>query len=558
MKRNRTETADSQKRTGRFCTPEPLTRRVVEETLRPLLSRLPVESLARLRVLDPAMGDGNFLLEVGRQICREILGRSPAGTTARADAIRRKVFSGCLFGVDTDRRAVAAARARLAAAGGLGPGAERRLGDHLMAGDSLRDPFPIREPGRFDVILGNPPYIGFKLWSQDGDLVERLRRSYKSFHQHADLFYFFIERGLGLLAPGGRMGLVTSRYFMRSPSAEGVRRIALPSMVEFIDLDKSGAFADLGIHCAISIYEPSAGKADRAAFIGRPPRFGVPVVALKDVADVRAGLQSGRDAVFVKAVSERGGRFFGLCADGATVELEADLIRPFLKNGDILPYFAAPKRWCLFTGDGLAPGRLERRYPGAYRFLKSHKATLMARRSSYKAVTEENWTEWMHWAEPHFAAARIVCPYRARSNRFALAPPRALGSIDVGFIVPRCVHPMYLLALLNSQVIERAYQGYAKELEGGVYDYYPRNLSLLPIRRVEEVTPRRERGRLVGEFLREDDPQEALAWLRQDRPDDVLRDALIALAEEAVRREGAGLAAARWRCDRIVEKLYRC
>lgn len=543
----RTAARTTAKEAGRFCTPDWLTRRIVAETLGPMLRRRSREEILSLRVLDPAMGDGNFLTEAGRLLCEEITKRAPTRSEREHGGIRRRVFSNCLFGVDSDARSVDAARGTLAENGAAQSGLSR----HLVVGNSLLDPFPIRRARRFDVILSNPPYVGFKTWSKDEALRARLKRDYECFDWHADLFYFFVELGLKLLAPGGRMGLVTSRYFMRSPSAAKLRRIALPHLAAFHDLSDTDAFSDLGIHCAVSIYEQSCvnAKSVRPCSGGGPD---VPTVPLADVAHVRAGSQSGRDRVFVKSIAERDGHFFGTTADGKEIELEAELVHPFIKNRDIQPYDVCPSRYCLFIGD-LTPGELRRRCPNAYRFLRSHKRTLLARRSSFKKVTERNWVEWMHWADVHFARERIVCPYRATCNRFALAPAGALGSIDVGFIAPFDVHPMFLLALLNSKVLERVYHGYAKELARGVYDYYPRNLSRLPIRRIEFATPPEKRQEQVAAFRRALQRGRASSWLRARRTPDVLHDVLIVLATEMA----GGRRDCRAWIEQAVETLYR-
>jgi len=260
--------------------------------------------------------------------------------------------------------------------------------------------------------------------------------------------------------------------------------------------------------------------------------------------------------VYVKAIVENSGRFSGTKADGKSVELESELVYPFIKNRDIQPYGVVPSRRCLFIGEGLTPEALRRKYPKAFRFLKSHEEQLLSRRSSFKKVTEENWTQWMHWTDLHFAETRIVCPYRATSNRFALAPSGALGSIDVGFIAPRDVDPMYLLALLNSALLERIFQSYAKELGRGVYDYYPRALGKLPIRTIPFTTPARDRHSSVAQFRKSHKERKAASWLRRRRPPDVLHDVLVLLAREltggrARDRDGAGAI-----IDQIVETLY--
>jgi len=498
----------------------------------PLVGRIAPKRAMSLRILDPAMGKGNFLREAANFLCRELARRTPEIKPDEKHRIKQAIFRDCLFGIDTDARAVEEARESLGAEGDLDAEGREELATHLVVGNSLLDPFPIKRRRRFDVVLGNPPYVGFKFWSEDKPFRQFLRENYQCFNWHADLFYFFIERGLKLLARGGRMGFVTSRYFMRSPSAAKLRALALPHMTKFIDLHDTDAFAELGVHCAISIYAQSPTKARTHAAPRDVPTFDVPTVPLADVAEVRAGLQSGRDAVYVTAISREGDGFYGAKPDGKRIELEPDLIYPFIKNRDIQPYGVTPSRYCLFVGDGLDPSVLRQRLPKSFRFLASHREQLLSRRSSFKEVTEKNWTQWMHWTDLHFSKTRIVCPYRAASNRFALAPPGALGSIDVGFIVPRDMDPLYLLALLNSRLFERIFQSYAKELGRGVYDYYPKTLGQLPIRTIPTEIAARYRHLAVAEFKRAFDAGKGLPWLSRRRAPEVLHDVLVLLARD--------------------------
>jgi len=489
------------------------------------------------------VGGGNFLVHAGDLICR------------RLKAEQGDIFGRCLFGVDRDAEAVDEARKAIARHGTLDASAKRRLSRRLVVGDSLADPFPIATRKPFDVILCNPPYVGFKTWSRDAALRRRLKAQYACFDWHADLFYFFIERGLQLLAPGGRMGMITSRYFLRSSSAAKLRGIALPHMADFTDLKDSDTFPDLGIHCAISIYEKAAVRRRPAASARERdvPCFDVPTVPLGEVAEVRAGLQSGRDSIFVKAITKEKGRFVGQAANGERIEVERELIHRFIKNRDIEPYRVMPSRWCLFVDDRLSPGELRRQYPGAYRLLRSYRDVLLARRSSFKKVTARNWTEWMHWSDAHFAPRRIVCPYRARTNRFAFAPRGALGSIDVGFIVPHGISPPALLALLNSRLLQEVYHSYAKELAPGVYDYYPNHLSQLPVPLVDSATPRADRRRQIETLRAALDRGKGRAWLRKRRPSDVLLEVLAVLAREMSRNPREGIRAL---IDRVVDALY--
>jgi len=116
-----TRTRDLRKSTGAFYTPRPLTAYVVRETLRPLLEDRSADDILRLRILDPAMGSGAFLVAACTQIAaaaEEALirdGRWHRSDVTASDrvALRREIAQRCLFGVDLNPTAVQVARLSL-------------------------------------------------------------------------------------------------------------------------------------------------------------------------------------------------------------------------------------------------------------------------------------------------------------------------------------------------------------------------------------------------------------------------------------------------------------
>ena len=123
---------DERRSSGSHYTPRELTSPIVEEALRPVLNR-PVDGLRKdgpvprpadlleLKVCDPAMGSGAFLVEACRQLAERLLeswkrhgGRSevPAGEDELVFA-RRLVAQRCLYGVDRNPMAVDLAKMSL-------------------------------------------------------------------------------------------------------------------------------------------------------------------------------------------------------------------------------------------------------------------------------------------------------------------------------------------------------------------------------------------------------------------------------------------------------------
>jgi len=498
---------------GGYYTPRETVKYIVENTLGPVLDdrlkrggsrREVLKAVANIGILDPAMGDGRFLVEAIDFV------RGAASSMGARAPTARMIAENCIYGLDIDPAAAELAAAAVwlhCGDAGLRPAT---LLERLRCGDALATTLPEGFPYEFDAVIGNPPYVGFKTWAADAALSRRLRR-FRCFDWHADLFYFFFERGLEMLRrPHGRLGFITSRYFLRSPSAAKLRELLEPHLVAVKDFGSDPVFSRLGIQCAVSICSASGGLPRHARVSRQAERsqqslleaatrvFRVGTIPLKAVAHVRAGMQTGRDEVFVKRVMKRGRRCFGIMPDGGEAELPPDLVYPFVKNGEIQRYAALPTRWCLFTGE-MTKEDLAARYPNCARFLSAYKDELLARRSSFRMVGADNWFQWMHHSRLHFSAGKIIHPYRARENRFAPAPARLLGSIDVGFIIPHGIDRHLLLALLNSSLLQDVYHGYAKELAKGVFDYYPKHLGLLPLPDLQELGRKRPaRGSAAG------------------------------------------------------------
>jgi hypothetical protein len=133
------------KATGSFYTPRSLTEYLVRRTLAPLVEDATPDEILRLRVVDPAMGSGAFLVAACRFLARayeQALIRDGQATTAdvtTADRIdfRRLVAQRCLHGVDINPMAVQLARLSLWLATLAGDRPLTFLDHHLRSGDSL-------------------------------------------------------------------------------------------------------------------------------------------------------------------------------------------------------------------------------------------------------------------------------------------------------------------------------------------------------------------------------------------------------------------------------------
>ncbi len=139
----RTGTSVRRKESGTFYTPRGLADYLVRETLAPLTATATADRILSLRVLDPAMGSGAFLVSACRFLAHayeQALAREdrplPATDAARAE-IRRTIARQCLFGVDLNPMAVQLARLSLWLTTLTTDAPLTFLDHHLRTGDSL-------------------------------------------------------------------------------------------------------------------------------------------------------------------------------------------------------------------------------------------------------------------------------------------------------------------------------------------------------------------------------------------------------------------------------------
>ena len=138
-------TRDARRSTGSFYTPRAVTAFLVRRTLEPLVRDRTSAEILQLRILDPAMGSGAFLVAACRFLASEVEerlvteGRWHDGDVDPGErgALRREIAQRCLFGVDLNPMAVQLARLSIWLATLASDKPLTFLDHHLVAGDSL-------------------------------------------------------------------------------------------------------------------------------------------------------------------------------------------------------------------------------------------------------------------------------------------------------------------------------------------------------------------------------------------------------------------------------------
>lgn len=91
----------------------------------------------------------------------------------------------------------------------------------------------------FDILIGNPPYIG--LGANSGRLRKRYqKRKYQTFDSNGDIYFLFYERALQLLRQGGLLCFITSDKWLRNDAAKNLRNFLVKHSLPLQLLDFPG------------------------------------------------------------------------------------------------------------------------------------------------------------------------------------------------------------------------------------------------------------------------------------------------------------------------------
>lgn len=421
------------KKHGAFYTPAPIVEYLLEATLPP--KHLPLAK--DFRLLDPSCGAGNFL-SLALEALFERVWTSQTGAEGRYLRLKR-VMDRHLFGVDLNPWALKLAQIRLAFVQlKLVPELKVPLKANLLGRNTLQQHDATLEPG-FDVIVGNPPY-GAEISSQDKHFFQR---HYRLGNGRQDTTALFIERSARLLRDKGRLGLVVPHGVTRTGAYYECRRLLVEDMQLTALLDLGAAFPGVNLETIAFVAEHRQADLRHAALPWAPDDQGeVRLDTFRDGTFRALGTQShgffrNRPTMPIYANRTSGGWITKVEVSGVPLQHLAWIRR----GAGISAKESAIALWS--EGTPVVRGRDIRRYGGDEGLL---------RLSPRYALRDR-------FLNSVLSAPRIVYQNIASAVVATLLPSGSLPLDTVNVLEPQSDwNPHYLLALLNSRLLEAYFQ----------------------------------------------------------------------------------------------------
>ncbi len=394
----------------------------------------------------------------------------------------------------------------------------------------------IMEAGGFDAVIGNPPYLNIDdTWGKGDPRQRYIKRAYSQvYNDKTDILFYFFAKAVQIAKSD--VSFIVSRAFLEAYKADNLRRwlAAQTDITEIIDFQNRYVFDGVGITTAIVslrkgssvpnadfyLLRDQASRLDDLAEQKRDPTLFQHIAVNQESftmaswlfadADVDAinrkvdaagqplgkvlhigkGMETGRNAVFGGLTREQV-QSWGLHPSQYFVRARNSDIRRYRihDSGEYLLYLEDVKRFEDLTEN-----------------VQAH-LTEREEQLKQRAAFQRGNCDWWRYTWPlhkdHMHKSKLLCPYLATTNRFALdEQKRFLGLTDttVLYEIEQPEQLRYILGLLNSRLLTFRFKFIGKLKSAGIIEYFWNSISKLPIRRINfaDVQDRTRHDQMVS------------------------------------------------------------
>lgn len=463
------------------------------DTIKKIVDDVPIKDMylsnPYMKVLDPACGSGDFLIEVFRTII-EIIEQNHANLAESfgldIDNAASHIIKNNLFGCEIDHFTAFLALTNLAIVSRCVDVPNIQIRDYLFSDMNQA----------FDLVVGNPPYIGHKNLSLS--YKKALKEKYHVYSDKADVSYCFFEKCYSDLKEKGILCFITSRYFLEAEYAKHLRDFIVRhySIIGITDYSGLNLFKNVGISPLIITLSKGIEQKDiRVVNLNANKSYeisedafnsnhwnindnqtraiidkfnAIADVLIEEVFNINQGIITGCDKAFI--------------VDESTIirnKLEKHVLVGWIKSSD------------LKGNDGIADQkslkliytnhRKMEEIPNTIKYLEQYKDTLEKRRECVSGI--RRWFD-LQWSREKtlFENDKILFPYKASRNQFTLDTRKYYFSADVYMMTAKEEgKKLYnTLFFLNSDLFEFMIKSSAKKIGSNLFEYYPYLINKMP------------------------------------------------------------------------------
>ena len=376
---------------------------------------------------------------------------------------------------------------------------------------------------KFDIVIGNPPYVGEKGHREIFDPLKKTVLGERFYQGKMDLFYFFFHLGLDILKPNGILNYITTNYFITATGGANLRK----------DFEERSNVLELINFGELKIFESALGQHNMITTIQRKSESDNPQLAkttivkskgflgqkiLKDIIDktdkntdyysipqnqlFKGGniqlTAGGIDEVLDKIrnnnlkLKQYFNVFKGIETGSVSTYIfnglpdfyeklndnEKPLFKPYYKCSDIQKYsYKNTKKHILY----IKSSHDIKLYPNISNYLSKSK-NILENRAQIKR-SKQNWFGLL-WSrdENLFLNHAIVVPYRSEDVSFSLSQGNFYSGTDTYFIVnPNSKMSLKIvLGILNSCLSTKWFKTAGKN-KGNILEMTGDNIENIPI-----------------------------------------------------------------------------
>ncbi|MDD5658577.1 MAG: N-6 DNA methylase [Actinomycetota bacterium] len=364
-------------------------------------------------------------------------------------------------------------------------------------------------PG-FDIVIANPPYISHvNINNQD---KAALTREYETYLGRADIYVVFYERGIRLLKQKGILAYISPNKFFRAGYGDQIRKYlkSKTMLLKIIDFGDTPIF-DATTYPAVLIIKKTVDqkytfdfiKTDNIIDFLNEEKFhkfdsdylknGLWSFDNSELAEIWEKMQGGS----ILLSEYTGGQFYRGIVTGLNEAfiineitkkriikknpVAAEIIKPYLKGRDAKRWISGTNLYILFTYHGIDINK----YPTVKDYLLKFKDKLL------KRATSDN-HEWYELQQPqtgiynYYEGAKIISTDIASKCEFTLDETGAYIDATI-FCIPK--DDLFLLAVLNSYLIESFYRSISSTVRGDFLRFKKIYMDMLPIKIPNDKKP---------------------------------------------------------------------